>query len=102
MGIEGELSEVLVKGAKVQALIQCVGLWFAGGKYGCSWKVLQIKVTPPQGVSGYSFIEDSSDEEGDGEGEDEGENEGEERNAVDSKITNDESDDDELADSEFE
>lgn len=60
--IQDDLSNVLVKGSQVQALIQCVGIWFAGGKYGCSWKVVQMKVTPPAGIHGYSFIDDSEDE----------------------------------------
>lgn len=60
--IQEDLSNVLVKGCQVQALIQCVGIWFAGGKYGCSWKVVQMKVTPPVGIRGYSFIDDSEDE----------------------------------------
>ena len=37
-------------------------MWFAGGKYGCSWKVVQMKLTPPAGIHGYSFIDDSEDE----------------------------------------
>ena len=60
--MQDDLSNVLVKGSQVQALIQCVGIWFAGGKYGCSWKVVQMKVTPPAGIHGYSFIDDSEDE----------------------------------------
>ena len=60
--ITDDLSNVLVKGTQVQALIQCVGMWFAGGKYGCSWKVVQMKLTPPAGIHGYSFIDDSEDE----------------------------------------
>jgi len=68
--IEDDLSNVLVKGTQVQALIQCVGMWFAGGKYGCSWKVVQMKCTPPAGIHGYSFIDDSEDEAVE-EGEDE-------------------------------
>lgn len=67
--IEEDLSNVLVKGTQVQALIQCVGMWFAGGKYGCSWKVVQMKVTPPAGIHGYSFIDDSEDDTGDTKGE---------------------------------
>ena len=30
---------------------------------GCAWKVVQMKVTPPAGIHGYSFIDDSEDEE---------------------------------------
>ena len=69
--IEGDLKKVLVKGSQVQALIQCVGLWFAGGKYGCSWKVVQMKITPAAGVSGYSFLSDSDEDEDGAEEEDE-------------------------------
>jgi len=66
--VEDDLSTVLVKGGYCQALIQCVGIWFAGGKFGCSWKIVQMKVTPPAGIHGYSFIDDSDD--GGEEGED--------------------------------
>jgi len=59
--IQGDLKDVLVKGSSVQALIQCVGIWFAGGKFGCSWKVVQMKVTPPAGIHGYSFIDSDDD-----------------------------------------
>jgi hypothetical protein len=45
------------KGAKVTAIIQCQGIWVAGGKYGCSWKVLQMRVSPPQTIKGYAFKE---------------------------------------------
>ena len=61
--IEDDLSSVLVKGGQCQALIQCVGIWFAGGKYGCSWKIVQMKAYPPAGIHGYSFIDDSDGEE---------------------------------------
>lgn len=43
------------KGSKVTAIIQMTGLWLAGGKYGCSWKVLQMKIVPNQKLSGYAF-----------------------------------------------
>jgi hypothetical protein len=56
-----------LKGAKVTAIIQCQGLWVAGGKYGCSWKVLQMRVSPPQTIKGYAFkeIEDDKVEDSD-------------------------------------
>ena len=55
------VEEGIVKGATVQVLMKCTGVWFAGGKYGISWKAHQIKVTPPQGLQGYSFVEDESE-----------------------------------------
>lgn len=67
-----------IKGAKVQLIVQLTGIWFAGGKYGCSWKVLSGKFQLHQN-SKITFIEDSDTE----------------------KIADDESDDDEdIIDSE--
>ena len=63
--IQDNIGDLLTKGCRVQCLIQCVGLWFAGGKYGCSWKIVQVKVNPSKSISGYSFIDDSDDEEED-------------------------------------
>jgi Family of unknown function (DUF5871) len=55
------------KGAKVTAIIQCLGIWVVGGKYGCTWKVLQMRVTPPQTIKGYAFkeLEDDKVEDSD-------------------------------------
>jgi hypothetical protein len=62
-----------LKGAKVTAIIQCTGIWVAGGKYGCSWKVLQMKVSPPAAIKGYAFkeVEDDKVEDSDIESDDE-------------------------------
>lgn len=37
------LEDIIVKGTVLTALIQCTGVWFAGGKYGLSWKAIQIR-----------------------------------------------------------
>lgn len=58
------------KGAKVTAIIQCLGIWVAGGKYGCSWKVLQMRVSPPQTIKGYAFKELEDDKVDDSDIED--------------------------------
>lgn len=50
-----------LKGAKVQLVIQLSGIWFAGGKYGCTWKVLMGKFQLPR-KSKFTFIVDSDDE----------------------------------------
>merc|ERR1711959_163084 len=55
--IEEDLREVLVPGCEVKALIKCGGLWFVSGKYGCTWKALQLVVKRPQGFTNYAFIE---------------------------------------------
>lgn len=47
-----------LKGARVTAIIQCLGLWIAGGKFGCSWKVLQLRVAQPNTIKGFAFKDD--------------------------------------------
>lgn len=51
-----------LKGAKAQLVIQLSGIWFAGGKYGCTWKVLMGKFQLPR-KSKITFIVDSDDED---------------------------------------
>ncbi len=52
-----DLASLETKGARVTAIIQCLGIWVAAGKYGCTWKVLQMRVVPPQSIKGYAFKE---------------------------------------------
>lgn len=57
------LEDVLVKGAQITTLIQCTGVWFAGSKYGLSWKAVQIRVDKlPESIRGFAFIEDGEGE----------------------------------------
>lgn len=58
-----DIKTSLVKRSKVTAIIQCTGLWVAGGRYGTSWKMLQMKIDSPAGISGYAFAADSDDEQ---------------------------------------
>jgi hypothetical protein len=37
------LEDIIVKGTILTVLIQCTGVWFAGGKYGLSWKAIQVR-----------------------------------------------------------
>ena len=50
-----------LKGAKAQIIVQLMGLWFAGGKYGCTWKVLAGRFQVARGVK-YTYVEDSDDD----------------------------------------
>ncbi len=56
---------LIPKGTHIAGLIQCQGLWFAGGRFGCTWKLLQAKVRPPVRLvgSGVCHIQDDSDDE---------------------------------------
>ena len=54
------LEDILVKGTVMTALIQCTGVWFAGGKYGLSWKAIQIRADKvPESIRGFAFLDDS-------------------------------------------
>jgi hypothetical protein len=58
---ELDLNTVETKGARVTAIIQCLGVWVAAGKFGCTWKVLQMRVAPPPSIQGYAFKEVEND-----------------------------------------
>lgn len=44
-----------IKGARVSAIVQCLGIWIAGSKFGCSWKVIQMQVSPRAAISGFAI-----------------------------------------------
>jgi hypothetical protein len=53
------MEDILVKGTVMTALIQCTGVWFAGGKYGLSWKAIQIRADKvPESIRGFAFLDD--------------------------------------------
>lgn len=60
-----DMNHVLTKGSNVIAIIQLGGIYFAGGKFGLSWKVVQMQVFPRTGaIQGFS-IDAPDDDEGD-------------------------------------
>jgi hypothetical protein len=53
------LEDILVKGMVGTYLIQCTGVWFAGGKFGLSWKTLQIRADRvPESMRGFAFLDE--------------------------------------------
>jgi hypothetical protein len=53
------LEDLLVKGAVTTSLVQCTSVWFAGSKFGLSWKALQIRMDKvPESIRGYAFVDD--------------------------------------------
>jgi len=49
--------DYLQKGINLAAVIQCGGLWFANGKFGLTWKLIQAVVQKPRAsLSGQCFI----------------------------------------------
>jgi hypothetical protein len=102
-----DIANLETKGARVSAIIQCVGIWIAGSKYGCSWKVLQMKITPPSSIKGYAFKElnEKVEDEVEDEGEDDDESDDhkalmEDVAAV--KVVDDEDDDEAVIESDDE
>lgn len=55
------MEDILVKGAHITALIQCTGVWFAGTKFGLSWKAVQIRADKvPDSIRGFAFLDDGA------------------------------------------
>lgn len=48
-----DIKDVATKGSRMIAILKCNGIWLAGGKFGMSWKVEQIQITPPSKLTGY-------------------------------------------------
>jgi hypothetical protein len=50
-------------GSKVQAIIECSSIWFVNKQFGITWKLLQVKVSKPEKLAGFSFVHDEDDDE---------------------------------------
>ena len=62
--MDGSPEEFLVKGARGTFLIKCTGLWFAGQKFGASWKAEQglLQYVPETAASrGCAIVDDDDD-----------------------------------------
>ena len=60
--VKPALDEVFVRGSKVKAIIQCVGLWISSGNYNCQWKLVRCQVDVPKTGSN-DFLPDSDSED---------------------------------------
>lgn len=50
------VEELMVKGVQVTAIIECVGVWFAGSKYGLTWRAKQIAIHKlPERIPEFAF-----------------------------------------------
>ena len=48
----------------MKGLMQCTGVWFAGGRFGVTWSLVQAQVRPPVVLGGGFCMLDDSDDEG--------------------------------------
>ena len=46
----------------MKGLMQCTGVWFAGGRFGVTWSLVQAQVRPPVTLQGFCMLDDSDDE----------------------------------------
>jgi hypothetical protein len=58
-----DICEYVGKGTEASTLITTSQIWFAGGKFGCSWSVLQARVKPSKRFTNVCMIEESDDED---------------------------------------
>ena len=50
------VEDLLVKGVQVTAIMECTGVWFAGSKYGLTWKSKQIAIHKlPERIGDFAF-----------------------------------------------
>jgi hypothetical protein len=67
------VEDLLVKGVQVTAIIECAGVWFAGSKFGLTWRAKQIAIHKlPEKIADFAFkglgsakaapVEDDEDE----------------------------------------
>lgn len=57
--LKGDLSEQVCGRMEARAIVQCGGLWFAGSKFGMSWKLKQMefRTIEQAGLASYAFRE---------------------------------------------
>jgi len=83
-----------LKGGRTQLIIELTGIWMAGGKYGCTWKIVSSKFQLSQSNK-MAFIEDSDTEKKDADEEDEEEEDEPSLPKQEIKVENSEPEDDE-------
>ena len=54
--------ELIPKASNVALVIRCGGLWFANGKFGCTWRLLQAVVKPKRSMKGKCLIQLSGED----------------------------------------
>ena len=61
-----DFSNVVMKGARVKAVLKCNGIWIANSKFGCTWRAEQMCVKVPEGgLRDFAILSDSDDEDDD-------------------------------------
>lgn len=64
-----QLVKLNTKGAKAISIIKCTGIWFGLGKFGVSWKAVQVQIAPKINAVGGCSIQHVVDEQDDSDDE---------------------------------
>lgn len=57
-----DINTILPKRSQATTIISCTGVWFAGGKFGTTWKAVQMRVdSQPEQIRGPAFKSDAPD-----------------------------------------
>ena len=60
---ENHPSELIPKASNVAIVVQCGGIWFANGKFGVTWRLVQGLVKPRATLKGKCHIQLDADEQ---------------------------------------
>jgi hypothetical protein len=63
--IEADLPKLIGKGQTIRAIVKLGGVWFAGGKFGMTWEIIQMKLTPRSELTACAFVDEDDDESSD-------------------------------------
>jgi hypothetical protein len=56
--------DLLTRRSEFTCLIECTSAWFAGDKFGLSWRAVHMRIDKVAGgISGYSFVDDDAGED---------------------------------------
>jgi hypothetical protein len=56
------IDQILCKRSQTTAIVQCTGVWFAGGKFGTTWKAVQMRIdSQPEQIRGPAFRSEAPD-----------------------------------------
>jgi hypothetical protein len=54
-----DIKRILPRNSVVTCIIQCAGVWFAGGKFGLSWRAVQVMIhSKPEELTDFGFAAD--------------------------------------------
>tara|TARA_B100000780_G_scaffold163492_2_gene114304 strand:- start:1311 stop:2150 length:840 start_codon:yes stop_codon:yes gene_type:complete len=55
------IDDIQTKGSRITPIIQCGGIWIAGGKFGITWRAVQLLILPYSKITGFSIVSNPED-----------------------------------------